>query len=229
MDDNHRGIVGADSAAAEIYARLRRQGLRSLVRKAFEYLKHQSDTFDKANGTNTSGIEPVWRLNINSPNKKFAIRYESGDSDALRETILVLGIDPAAYTFIDLGCGKGRQLLVAAACGFRRVVGVEFSAKLTKIARRNASIMKFENIEVVTGDAAAFQFDDPRIVIYMFNPFTAEVMSRVLYNLHFANLAELIVIYENPSCAEILRQSHILTEFGLVQGRRYPLTIWKKS
>src|SRR3989344_2191686 len=62
--------------------------------------------------------------------------------------------------FLDLGCGKGRALLAAAAFDFQRVVGVEISQRLCEIARANikrftrgnaASAAKFE---IVEADAA---------------------------------------------------------------------------
>lgn len=40
-------------------------------------------------------------------------------------------------TFVDLGAGKGRAMLLASELPFRRIVGVEFSPELCDVARRN--------------------------------------------------------------------------------------------
>ena len=48
-----------------------------------------------------------------------------------------LAIDASRFTFVDLGCGKGKPLMVAASYGFRRLVGVDISAECIAIARRN--------------------------------------------------------------------------------------------
>jgi 2-polyprenyl-3-methyl-5-hydroxy-6-metoxy-1,4-benzoquinol methylase len=40
-------------------------------------------------------------------------------------------------TFIDIGCGKGRVLLMAAEHGFRKIIGIDFAADLCLTARGN--------------------------------------------------------------------------------------------
>ena len=94
--------------------------------------------------------------------------------------------DRAGYTFVDLGSGKGRMLFVAAEMGFGRCVGVEFSRSLEAQAAEN--IRRFRRrrgaaLESVLADAAEFRFPAGNLVIYMFNPFGAETMKRVLGNL----------------------------------------------
>ncbi len=41
------------------------------------------------------------------------------------------------YAFIDIGCGKGRVVLLASEYAFREVVGVELNPQLASVARRN--------------------------------------------------------------------------------------------
>ncbi len=94
--------------------------------------------------------------------------------------------DRSAYTFVDLGSGKGRMLFVAAEMGFGRCVGVEFSRSLQAQAVENARRFgrgRGAVIESVLADATEFQFPAGALVIYMFNPFGAETMGRVLGNL----------------------------------------------
>src|SRR5579883_1856526 len=43
------------------------------------------------------------------------------------------------FTFIDLGCGKGRALIVATEFPFRAICGIEYSDELAAVARRNAA------------------------------------------------------------------------------------------
>jgi hypothetical protein len=47
-----------------------------------------------------------------------------------------------AYTFIDLGAGMGRGLLLASAYPFRSVFGVELHPTLARIARRNLTMWR---------------------------------------------------------------------------------------
>jgi SAM-dependent methyltransferase len=92
------------------------------------------------------------------------------------------------YTFIDVGSGKGRVLFVAAEYPFRKVMGVEFSNALHDDAVANLKRYKFlrrrcADIEPVHADAREFEFPNDNLVIYLFNPFGAEVMERMLENL----------------------------------------------
>jgi predicted RNA methylase len=40
-------------------------------------------------------------------------------------------------TFVDIGSGKGRALIIAAEYAFKRIIGVEYSPSLATICRRN--------------------------------------------------------------------------------------------
>jgi predicted RNA methylase len=59
---------------------------------------------------------------------------------------------PAAFTFIDLGCGTGRTLLLAADHGYGRVIGVELDPALAADAEHHVR-GRSETIAVVTADA----------------------------------------------------------------------------
>jgi hypothetical protein len=96
--------------------------------------------------------------------------------------------DLSEYTFIDMGSGKGRMLFVAAEYPFRKVMGVEFSDDLHEQALANIGTYKHErqrcrDIASIHADAAAVEFPDEKLVIYMFNSFGPEVMKRMLANL----------------------------------------------
>ena len=97
--------------------------------------------------------------------------------------------DRSASTFVDLGSGKGRMLFVAAEMGFGSCVGVEFSRSLQAEAVENIGRFRRgrgKQIESVLADAVEFDFPAGELVIYLFNPFGAETMERVLGNLERA-------------------------------------------
>ena len=62
--------------------------------------------------------------------------------------------------FMDVGCGKGRMVCVAAQYPFARVVGVEISPELSTVARANVARnqRKFRSpmVEVVTADVRVY-------------------------------------------------------------------------
>jgi SAM-dependent methyltransferase len=97
-------------------------------------------------------------------------------------------VDFETFTFIDLGSGKGRALLMAAMYPFARVVGVEVQPELDVIARHN--IERFDergqqchSIESICADAREYEFPAENIVLYLFNPFPDYVLREVLTKL----------------------------------------------
>ena len=144
------------------------------------------DEFDRAHGTDTSGLVSLFRLQVSSPNKKFGVRYQPCVPAFFNNSIA--GID-RDRSFIDLGCGKGRVLIMAREAGFRRIVGVEFSPVLADIARKQCPFA-----EVITEDAAQYVFPKESLCVFMFNPFGLTVLSKVVSHLP----ADSILVYVNP-------------------------------
>lgn len=99
--------------------------------------------------------------------------------------------------FIDVGCGKGRVLMVAAELGFTQLIGVEYDRRLAAIARRNLQTMGI-GASIVCQNAATFDYPPSRdAVVYMYDPFTADVMQRVIANMA-RHSARLHLIYTGP-------------------------------
>src|SRR5262245_28442779 len=76
---------------------------------------------------------------------------------------------PERDTFVDIGSGRGRALILAIEHGFERAVGVEIDAEHHRIARAN--VRRFPEITVEHGDALTFAFPPGRLVIFVYNPF----------------------------------------------------------
>ena len=81
----------------------------------------------------------------------------------------------ADFTFIDLGSGKGRTLLMASDYPFRRVLGVELLPALNRIAQENLAKYKSKSqkcfsLESICADASTFPLPEEPLVIYLFNP-----------------------------------------------------------
>ena len=126
------------------------------------------------------------------------------------------------FTFIDLGSGKGRVLLMASDYPFRRVVGVELVPALQRIAQENLAKYRSESqrcfaLESISGDAIEFQFPAEAIVLYLFNPFPESGLRRVLANLE-QSLREhpraCYVLYHNPLLEHVLSSCAALRKIG---------------
>jgi len=97
-------------------------------------------------------------------------------------------VDLETYTFIDLGSGKGRALLLASMYPFAHIAGVEVQPELDAIARQN--IERFSEpgqqchrIESLCADARDYDFPLTNVVLYLFNPFPDYVLREVLAKL----------------------------------------------
>jgi hypothetical protein len=97
-------------------------------------------------------------------------------------------VDFSRFTFIDLGCGKGRVLLMASDYPFQKIVGVELMQELHRAAQKNIGSysndrQQCRQIEAICTDARDFQFPTEPLVVYLFNPFSEATFARVLENL----------------------------------------------
>ncbi|PWB84638.1 MAG: hypothetical protein C3F11_00225, partial [Methylocystaceae bacterium] len=142
--------------------------------------------------------EPLWMMGVKGPSRSSARKYEAIEPAALKEMLGRLQSNWSGATFLDLGCGKGRALVVAAEAGFGQVVGVELSGKLAKLARRNLSKLGLVNAHVVHGDALEATFDVNDLVLYMYNPFGPAIMQRVAENIATARIPPKYIVYFNP-------------------------------
>ena len=180
--------------------------------------------FDRAYGTETSGFVSEHNLPANelaSTNAQYwGSAYWGSQPSFVRSAIAALP-SPQTFTFIDLGCGKGRALIVASEFPFRGIIGVELSPTLAKIARKNVQIIENRfpgrsRIVVEERDASTFRFPPGNIVLYIYNPFGEEVLLKVVAALEKAIAAErrdIFVIYMHPVLTDCLDASPVLGRY----------------
>ena len=163
------------------------------------------DKFDITFRTDTAAEVPLWRLNIPSDNARHGCQYQTTDPEVFSAAMRTIPHELREGTFIDLGCGKGRTLILAAREGFRRVLGVEFSPELAAVARKNICQLAV-SAEVLELDVVNLSFPDDDLVVYMYNPFDKSVMHTVANNLiewHRRSGKIAFVVYVNPTCHSI--------------------------
>jgi SAM-dependent methyltransferase len=145
--------------------------------------------FDAAHGVRTSGLVAGRHLKTGHRHDRHATAYYGVAPSVLRALVRRWQKSGAAAmeetTFVDLGAGMGRAVLLASEMGFREVVGVELHPGLARIARRNLGIWRKAGREpgrmrIVEGDAAEFQLPKGPILVFLFNPFGATVLKRLL-------------------------------------------------
>jgi predicted RNA methylase len=89
------------------------------------------------------------------------------------------------FTFVDVGAGMGRAVLLAAESPFKAVVGVELHPGLAAIARKNLTVWRKADrarapMKVICVDAVEFEWPMGPCLAFLFNPFGAAVMRRML-------------------------------------------------
>ena len=174
----------------------------------------QDESFDVAYGTDTSAIREVGSLDITSPNALHAFRYQPSSDVLVRNAIARLEIEPAEFSFIDFGSGKGRVLMIAAEYPFKQVIGVEFSPELNEIARQNivrlpSSRKQAGDIVTLCCDAAEFDPPPGGLVCYFYNPFDAAVVGPIADRLAGRAAADYrtIIIYVDPRHRDLFERT----------------------
>lgn len=157
------------------------------------------DDFDQTRGVTTADRVELWNLTIPSKDWVRGMRYSPVPVAAFSNAMARLAIQADRFTFIDLGSGKGRALILAGEYGFKRIIGVEFAPTLCEIARRNLLIAK-TRAEVVCQSATEFAFPKEPTVIFMYSPFSIDILERVLRNVH----RDGFIIYINPRHQQVI-------------------------
>jgi len=176
--------------------------------------------FDRSHGTDTSGYVASDDL-PSSPYDSTRKHVYGGSQPSIIRSALAALPSLESFTFVDLGCGKGRPLLVASEFPFRDLVGVELSPPLAADAKKNASILqrRFPDrvpVRIEIGDASAFPFPAGNLVVFLYNPFGEEVIARVVAGIETALAAgnrSLFVVYYNPVYGACFDASRALTRY----------------
>jgi SAM-dependent methyltransferase len=168
---------------------------------------------EKKYGITTTGADELKSLverGIDTDHSTIYMPVSYSVLEEMFEQINLLTNRPCNH-FLDIGCGKGRALCVAAHNGFSKVTGIDFSKEFCKDAEENLTITKqqFPNLQykVINNDAFYFEIPNDVDCIFMFNPFDDVIMSGVAENILESfeiNPRLITLIYVNPLYKEEL-------------------------
>ncbi len=109
--------------------------------------------------------------------------YDPSDWKSFRLMLKKLAPPKPEDVFLDLGCGKGRPLLMAAEAGFQKVIGIELNPRLCAIAEQNASYLQKKQLRshltVIQGDVAKISLPEATHY-FLFNPFDESTLREFL-------------------------------------------------
>ncbi len=167
--------------------------------------------FDKRYGVRTSGMLPGYVLQPGDPLDAPTTAYAAAQPSIIRAALGTVP-GPGRCHFFDLGCGKGRPLLIASEMGFASVTGIELSPAVAALARRNAAVFgraypHLTSVRIIVGDATAPDLPAGPLVIFLYNSFGRPLVERLLTRLKtllHASPREVYFIYYNPTNADLL-------------------------
>jgi hypothetical protein len=172
--------------------------------------------FDAEFGTDTGGLIHAEELRDGRGRKSiYNTAYYATPPSLFQQALARLEVDFERFTFVDLGAGKGRTLLLASNFPFRQVIGIEYARELATVASQNISRYHpssrlCQEVRCILGDACDFAFPPGPLLIFMWNPFVGAVFERVLANLEDSlrrEPREVYLVYLKPDCAQRLNAS----------------------
>jgi len=175
--------------------------------------------YDWEQRVNTTAGTLNWRTRLLGI---FHSAYQPTDPAMFREMMAALPIDFRQFSFVDIGSGKGRTLLMAAEYPFQRIVGVEIMPDLHRAAEENIAAWRAQSpariaapIEAVCMDGRSFIFPATPLVVYLFNPLPETGLRQIIANLHESWKSvhrTICILYHNPVLESALSSSPFLTK-----------------
>jgi SAM-dependent methyltransferase len=174
--------------------------------------------FDKEHGVTTHAVMLLGQLDDDRSDEAYAhvTHYEAVPVADLRA---MLASVPDAFvrdaTFVDVGAGMGRAILIASEFAFKQIVGIELSPALFEMARENVARAhdiqtQCRDIRLIRGDARRRTFPSGNLVVFLFNPFDDAALRTTLGRVLASRAARdaVYVLYHTPE------QLGALLEFG---------------
>ena len=140
-------------------------------------------------------------------------------------------------TFLDLGSGKGRAVIVAATLPFRRAIGIEFALELAAISRSNIERAQHRltcaDIEILEMDASEFNIPCDVSVIHFYNPFfgatLSAVVGKIVDSLH-TTPRKITILYGNADDFErILKQEKPIPREWITKTKEFTWPYFKQD
>ena len=166
--------------------------------------------YDREHGLRTSRALPGYLIRPGDPFERVTTAYVPAQPSIIRTSLAAI---PALENchFLDIGCGKGRALIVATEFDFRAITGIELSPTLARVARRNAAACARRHpqrtaVNVVCGDALKWNLPEDSLVVFLYNPFGRQLMAQLLTRIEASlleNQRQLYIIYYNPASADV--------------------------
>ena len=134
-----------------------------------------------------------------------ATHYEAVPVADFRALLSLVPSDTiASATFVDIGAGMGRAMILAAEYPFKQVSGIELSPGLYEVAKENLTIarargLRCHDIRLVRGDARIANYPPGDLIVFLFNPFDGDALAVTLASIaKRRDAGETWLLYHTP-------------------------------
>ncbi len=186
---------------------------------------------EKKYNINTTGADELKKLRRSGIDISHATIYMPVSYSLIEKTLEQID-DSNKNHFLDIGCGKGRALCVAAHFGFNQLTGIDFSEKLCEAAIKNLDNTKLHlptiNFSIVTQDAATVKVPVDTDCIFLFNPFDEVIMKKVVENIIKSleiTPRLLNIIYTNPLHKNLFTENNFEEVYHSKTGKYFEVAI----
>jgi predicted RNA methylase len=208
-------------------------GTAGFVKRQLRYhvCSYLGARWDSKYGIDTSGQIDLIDIDVVGPNRHGGYASVSTSPSAFAFLAASFPADWKEFTFVDVGCGKGRVLMLAALQGFDTILGIEFAPLICQIAEQNLarfSGRRPAKWSAVNADATAVDLpSDAPLLIYSFNPFSAEIWKRfvpVLLKAREANGKPLCLVLSGTMPEEIRAAAAVIEDSERFRRRAHGVT-----
>lgn len=167
--------------ARQIQRNLSADGLRATLYKSYYYgLGYAFDVVHKRIDT-TSPATRETQTETGTPRGDRTAAFPCHPG-VLRRALDALAVSPSDV-FLDIGCGKGRALVVARDYPFQRIIGVDLMPSHIRICRRNLERLNNRNHQLILDDALKIDYPTDVTICFLFKPFPEPVILACLARL----------------------------------------------
>lgn len=159
---------------------------------------------EKKYNLDTTGIDDL-SASISLEDREHASIYQPVNFYTAEKLFESVSSSDLAGAFIDVGCGKGRVLAMAAAYGFKEIIGIDFSPQLCNQAIQLADSIEAKysetSVTIECEDAREYLIPESVSVLFMFNPFDHLVMQDFIKQVEktlYLKPRTLKILYANP-------------------------------
>lgn len=162
---------------------------------------------------NTTSFNNLSDFNIKGDQLKHGTEYMPVSYFTIEELLSRLPKEIKKEVFLDIGCGKGRALCVAAHFGFINLKGIDFAKEMIDAAETN--LIKTKNLfpdlnyELSWSDVSSLVIEKNVSTIFLFNPFNQKVMEMVIEKMNESlkkHPRPIYVLYASPQNIELFYQ-----------------------